>query len=318
MLTLLSDALRNPAFPEDHVEKVRGELLTGLEMRAHNTRSMASLTFRELAYADGHPYGISNSGYTDTVKAITHADLVDFHARTAGPRQAIIVVVGAVKAEDALAMVQETFGDWENPDQPDPIPPPEAPDIEEVRQQHVAIPGKTQSDIMLGVSGPTRKAPDFQAARVANSILGVFGLMGRLGDNVREKQGLAYYSFSRLTGGIGPGPWYVSSGVSPDNVGKATDSIRDEIRRMVDEPVTDEELAENKDNFKGRLPLTLEVNGGVAATIMNLELYDLGLDYLRNYAAMIDAITVADVQAAARNYLNPDAYALAVSGPGVD
>jgi zinc protease len=187
-----------------------------------------------------------------------------------------------------------------------------------VRQQHVAIPGKTQSDIMLGVSGPTRKAPDFQAARVANSILGVFGLMGRLGDNVREKQGLAYYSFSRLTGGIGPGPWYVSSGVSPDNVGKATDSIRDEIRRMVDEPVTDEELAENKDNFKGRLPLTLEVNGGVAATIMNLELYDLGLDYLRNYAAMIDAITVADVQAAARNYLNPDAYALAVSGPGVD
>jgi zinc protease len=150
---------------------------------------------------------------------------------------------------------------------------------------------------------------------MANSILGIFGLMGRLGDNVREKQGLAYYSFSQLAGGMGPGPWYVSAGVSPDNVQKAIASIREEVRRMVDEPVTDEELAENKDNFKGRLPIQLETNEGVAGSLSNMELYDLGLDYLRNYARIIDTITVEDVQAAARAYLNPDAYALAVAGP---
>lgn len=315
MLALMGDVLRHPAFPEEHVDKVRGEILTGLEQRAHNTRSMAALTFRELAYPDGHPYGVSNSGYIDTVKTITRDELVVFHRRTIGPRGGIVVIVGAVKTDDALALVEETLGDWQNPDQPDPTPPPDVPPIEAVRQQQVGIPGKTQSDIMLGVPGPPRLAPDFHPARIANSILGVFGLMGRLGDNVREKQGLAYYSFSRMTGGLGAGPWYVSAGVAPENVEKAIASVRDEIRRMVDEPVTDEELAENKANFKGRLPLSLEVNDGVAAILSNMELYDLGLDYLRRYSDLIDAITVEDVQAAARHYLNPDAYALAVAGP---
>lgn len=315
MLTLAADVLRNPTFPAEHVEKVRGEILTGLERRAHDTRRMAALTFNELAYPNGHPYGVSKSGYIDTVRAITRDQLVDFHQRHVGPREGILVIVGAVNTDEVLALIQEALGDWENPDQPDSPPPPDAARIEEARQQHVSIPGKTQSDVMLGMPGPARSAPDFQAAQIANSILGVFGLMGRLGDNVRERQGLAYYSFSRLTGGIGPGPWYVSAGVSPDNVEKAIASIRDEVRRIVDEPVTADELAENKANFKGRVPLQLETNGGVAGTITNMELHQLGLDYLRNYAAMIDAITVEDVQAAARAYLDPDAYALAVAGP---
>lgn len=315
MLTLLSDVLRNPTFPQEHVEKVRGEILTALERRAHDTRSMAALTFRGLAYPDDHPYGISNKGYEDTVKALTRDDLVNFHATTFGPQDGIIVVVGAVKAQDALALVEETLGDWEEPNQHEPPNPKEAGRIEELRQQYVTISGKTQADVTMGVPGPPRKADDFQAARIANSILGVFGLMGRLGDNVREKQGLAYYSFSRLSGGLGPGPWYISAGVAPENVQKAIASIRDEVRRMVDEPVTDEELAENKSNFKGRLPLSLETNDGVAASIANMELYELGLDYLRNYFEMIDAISVEDVQVAAQHYLNPDAYALAVAGP---
>ena len=132
---------------------------------------------------------------------------------------------------------------------------------------------------------------------------------------VREQQGLAYYSYSTVEGEAGPGPWRVIAGVNPANVEQAIDSIVGEIRRLTREPVSDEDLADNKSYFTGRLPLQLESNEGVAAAILRLERYDLGLDYLREYAALINGLTKDDLLAAAQHYLNPDAYALAVAGP---
>jgi zinc protease len=313
MLGLLGEALREPTFPEEHVERVRGQMITGLQLRAHDTRSMASLAFYELAYPNGHPYAKSGDGYLETIPSISRADIVDFQ-RNLGPRGAIVVVVGAVKAEEAVEQVREIFGDWQNPAQPEiPFAPP-APALAGVQERFVPIPGKSQSDVVLGYPGPRRNAPDYQAARMANSILGVFGLFGRLGDSVREQQGLAYYSYSRLSGGLGPGPWRINAGVAPQNVERAVESIRAEIRRIVEEPVLPEELSDNQSFFKGQLLLGLETNEGVAGSILSMELYQLGLDYLLNYTEMIDSITIADVQAAAQAYLNPDAYALAVAG----
>jgi zinc protease len=314
MLGLLGEVLREPTFPEEHVERVRGQMITGLQLRAHDTRSMASLAFYELAYPDGHPYAKSGDGYLETVPSISRADIVDFQ-HNLGPRGAIVVVVGAVKAEEAVERVRGIFGDWENPDQPEiPLAPP-APALTGIQERFVPIPGKSQSDVVLGYPGPRRSAPDYQAARMANSILGVFGLYGRLGDTVREQQGLAYYSYSRLSGGLGPGPWQINAGVAPQNVERAVESIRAEIRRIVEEPVLPEELSDNQSFFKGQLLLGLETNEGVAGSVLSMELYQLGLDYLLNYTEMVDAITIADVQAAAQAYLNPDAYALAVAGP---
>ncbi len=315
MLGLLAEVLREPTFPEDHIEKVRGEILTGLQMRAFSTRSMASLKFQELAYPD-HPYRFSVSGYPETVATITRDNLVEFQ-RKFGPQGAIIVVAGAVKAADAVRMVESVFADWENPNQEAPPEAPPAAPIREPRRMFVPIPGKSQVDIALGFPGPARSASDFQAARMANSILGVFGLMGRLGDNVREDQGLAYYSYSQLTGGMGPGPWKVSAGVDPGNVDRAIDSILVEIQRIVEEPVMGEELSDNKSFFKGQLVLGLETNEGTAGSIQNMELYDLGLDYLQKYGEMIDSLTLADLQAATRHYLNPDAYAVGIAGPEI-
>jgi zinc protease len=143
--------------------------------------------------------------------------------------------------------------------------------------------------------------------------------MGRLGTNVRDKQGLAYYAYSQLRGGLGPGPWMVSAGVNPVNVDRTVSSMRDEIRRLQDDPVPADELADNKSYLIGTVPIQLETNDGVAENLMNIELYGLGLDYLQRYPEMIAAITAEEVQAAARKYLSPDHYALAVAGPpGVD
>jgi len=315
LLDVLSDAMRTPAFPVDQVERLRGEIVTGLKIRAQDTRSVAGEAFRKLTYPEGHPYSRSTSGYLETIGGLSIDRLRDFHALHYGPKGMIIVIVGAVKTSEAIAQVKAALGDWQNPAQPDQPALPDVPALPEARKQFDAVAGKTQSDVVLGWVGPSRLAADFQAANLANSILGVFGMMGRLGKTVREDQGLAYYAGSRLTGGHGPGPWQASAGVNPTNVQLATDSILREVERITREPVSEDDLNDNKANFTGRLPLTLESNEGVAGSIMNMETYHLGLDYLRTYADLINAITADEVLAAAQKYLNPNAYVLAVAGP---
>ncbi|MCC7206334.1 MAG: insulinase family protein [Anaerolineae bacterium] len=318
LLDILSDALREPAFPTDQTERLRGEILTGLRIRAQDTRAVAGEAFRKLAYPPDHPYSRSVSGEIATISALTLDDLRAFHARHYGPKGMILVIVGAVKAAEALDLVRLIFGGWQNPDQPEPPELPEAPRLGEAAKKVEFVPGKTQSDIVIGWPGPSRFDPDFQAANLLNNVLGVFGMMGRLGKNVREDQGLAYYSYSRLRGGEGPGPWSVAAGVNPANVGRAVESILKEIEVITSAPVSDEDLADNKANFTGRLPLTVESNEGVAASILNMETYHLGLDYLLRYTDMINSITRDDLMAAARRYLSPTGYALAVAGPALE
>jgi zinc protease len=313
-LNILSEALRRPTFPADEVERLRGEILTALEERAHDTRSMANLTFHELAYPEGHPYARSVSGYPETVAALRRDDLVEFYTHGYGPLGMVVVVVGAVDAALALAQVEQAFGDWEGR-MHEPASLPDVPRITEVRERAVPIPGKSQTDIVLGYPGPARRSPDYLDAVVCNNILGVFGLMGRLGDNVRDVQGLAYYSFSQVDGGTGPGPWRVVAGVHPTNVERAVAGIRDEIRRICQEPVDEAELSDNKAFLTGSLPLRLETNEGVARVITGMERYGLGLDYLQRYTGLIEEITAERVQATAQRWLDPDAYAIASAGP---
>ncbi len=312
LLGVAADALRRPIFPAEHVEKLRGEFLTDLSIRAHDTGAMASLTFDELLY-EGHPYALSEEGYPETVSAITRDDIANFHRTYYGPKGMILVIVGAVKAEEAVVLAQKHFGDWttQRPERP-PLPP--VSPLPEIRQKRVHINGKSQSDVFLGCVGPKRSEPDYLDARLANNIFGVFGVMGRLGDSVRERQGLAYYAGSRLTGGLGPGPWEVIAGVNPKNVELAINLIVKEMERLTKKKVTAEELADNQSLFIGQLPLQLETNEGVAGMLDSIEMYGLGLDYLRRYPSLISAITADSVRAAAAKYLDPERYALAVAG----
>jgi zinc protease len=157
--------LREPTVPAAELEKVRGEVLTSLREADQDTRSVAERTFRELAYPTGHPYRRRVSGYEETVRSITTNDLI----APSGP-----------------------------PPLPT-VPPVEPPD--EVRRRVVELPGKSQADIVLGLPSIERRHPDYYALDVLNLILGRLGLNGRIGANVRERQGLAYYSDSDLAPG---------------------------------------------------------------------------------------------------------------------
>ena len=314
LLSLLSEVLFEPAFSSNQVERLRAQLLTGLAIRAQDTGDMASLTFDQMIYA-GHPYSRPDDGFPETIQAITRNDLIDFHRTIFGPRDMVIAIVGAVEPGYVLERVSHYFSQWKNPTQPDvPQLPPVSP-LDGLLTRKTTIEGKSQADIVMGAAGLPRSSPDYMAAALGNNILGQFGMMGRIGESVREKAGLAYYAHSSLSAGYGPGPWSVSAGVAPANIEQAVALIRQEIARFVSEPVTDEELADSQAHFVGRLPLSLETNSGVAGALINLVRYDLGLDYYLRYTDLVRAVTVEDVLAAASSYLDPDRLGIAVAGP---
>lgn len=314
VLDLITSSLREPTFPDDHIELIRAQNITGLQMRENDTQSMARLKFSETLYPD-HPYGTSSSGYLDTMNGITRDDLVAFHQKQYAPEGMVIVVVGDIEPADIIQRIESRLGNWDNPQY---IVPPEFPDASrpaETIRLHTDMPDKTQSDIVIGLPGPRRNDPNFMDLRVANTILGVFGMMGRLGENVRVKQGLAYYARSSLSSSMGPYPWVVSTGVSPDKVDQAINSIFDEIKRMQTELVPVDELSDTQAYLTGSLPMGLETNGGLASTIMSIETLDLGWDYLEKYTDAVNSITPERVQKAAQDYLSTDEVVISVAGP---
>ena len=314
VLELLADCLRNPVFPTEEIERLRTQLLTGLALRAQDTGDMSSMAFDRLIFGN-HPYARPDDGYPETIKAITRADLVSFHGRCYGPLGMTIAIVGAVEPSVVIEQVSAVLGDWQNPQQATLPPLPEVHRLTQTMRQHIPLQGKSQTDLIVGVLGPTRHAPEYLAASLGNSVLGQFGMMGRIGEVVREQSGLAYYASSSLSAGIGPGTWDVSAGVNPANLEKALALIIAELRLFIDRGVTIEELQDCQDNFVGRLPLSLEANAGVANALINIERHNLGLDYYLRYEKQVRTVTIEMVLEAARKYLEPDRLAIATSGP---
>ncbi|HJS17224.1 MAG TPA: pitrilysin family protein [Anaerolineales bacterium] len=314
LLNLLSEALMTPVFPKNEMEKLRAQLMTGLAIRAQDTSDMASMTFDQILFKD-HPYSRPEDGFPETVGKITRNDLVRFHRDHYGPRGMVIAIVGAVKAEEAVRQVKRALGSWQVKGQKEAYALPELKLLKKTVSKLHRIAGKSQSDLVIGTNGPRRRDPEFMSASLGNNILGQFGLMGRIGDVVREKSGLAYYAYSSLSAGTGPGSWEVNAGVNPQSVTKARDLIKDELNRFMQEGVTEDELADSKANFIGRLPISLESNGGVANALLNIERHQLGLDYYRRYPELVNEVTADDVLNTARKFIDVSKLAIAVAGP---
>ena len=314
LLRLLSEALRTPIFPKDEVEKLRAQLLTGLALRAQDTSDMAAMAFDEMLF-EGHPYSRPADGYVHTIQSITRKDMEKFHCLHFGPRGMVIALVGAIEPKMAVDTVSRVLGGWQVPGQVGAGEiPPHKPLKKTVRRHH-ALAGKSQSDLVIGMIGPRRKDPEYLSASLGNSVLGQFGMMGRIGDVVREKSGLAYYASSSLSSGTGPGSWEISAGVDPKNLNKAIDLIEKELHRFIKGGVTKEELGDSQANYIGRLPLSLESNAGVVNAVLNIERYDLGLDYYQRYAGLVHAVTRGDVLEAARKYIDPGRLVISTAGP---
>ena len=179
------------------------------------------------------------------------------------------------------------------------------------------VAGKTQSDIIWAVPGLARSDPQYYAAMLGNLVLGQLGLMGRLGENVRDKQGLAYYATSRLDADLSAGPWLVAAGVNPANIDRALGGIHEEIDHLLAEGVTEEERSDAVAYLTGSLAIGLEANSGIAGTLIGIERYGLGLDYVQRYPSIIGAITLDEIKAAVRQHLDTSRYVVGIAGPAL-
>ncbi len=315
LLDVLADALRNPAFPADKMEKIRAERITDYQIAENSTASVASRRANQLLYPAGHPYHDHPLGTDSTLRVITRGDLTAFHARHYGPNNTVIVLVGDVDPKQATELVRGAFGGWAKLPSPPAfqVPPVSAPTA--VLDLSVPMKGKSQTDLVYAVPGVARTAPDYDAAMMMSYVLGGGSLSSRLMTNLRDEQGLVYGVYSSLSAGIGAGPLSIRAGTNPANTDRAISSVLEQVRRMSEEGPSDREMEDAKDYLTGVFPVRLETNAGVAGQLLSAELYGLGLDYIERYASIVRGITRESAAAAARAYLRPKSgYALVVAG----
>jgi zinc protease len=313
VLALAARVVLEPEFPDEEVSTRRAELLTELREADDDPAAVAVERMMAELYAR-HPYGRAVYGRVVTVERLESDALRAFHAAAFCPAVTTIVLVGGVSTEPIVEAVEQAFGRWAaRPRAVLPVPPP--PSSSPRRLVAVPMMDKAQTDVAYGVIGIAHSDPDYDAALVMNNALGQYAIGGRLGDSIRERQGMAYYVYTRLDASLGAGPLMVRAGVSALNVERTLASIDEEMAAIVRDGFTAKELDESKRYLIGSLPRQLETSAGIAAFLLDAEHFDRGLDYDQRFPARIAAVTGEHVHAVAARLLNPLGATIVVAGP---
>ena len=313
VLETVCDMLRAPSCPEEEIDARRGQLLTELRQDEDSPSTRALEAMMRLLYGEDHPYGRRPKGSAATVEGINRRQLLDFHAVWFAPDRLTLALVGDIGVSAAVATVLRACGTWASRGAP---PPPLAPPPAQTRRRLV-IPmlAKAQADIVYGFTTIPRSDPAFHAYWIMNNVLGQYGIGGRLGRSIRERQGMAYYAGSMFEASHIAGPLYVRAGVNADNVDRAIASIDAEVADLARDGVTDEELTNAKRYVVGSIPRSLETNAGIARFLQTSEQFDLGLDYDSRLPGLVQAVTAGDVAEAARRTLVTGRAAIVIAGP---
>jgi zinc protease len=309
--TLLADILQHPAFPKQEFERIREQILGEMASDKDDPGHVAMKAFNQLVF-HGHPYRWPLNGTEETLGKITHTDVVNFYAKEYLPGQVILTVVGDVTVEQVTGLVHTHFGTWKKSPPPVRTVKKAAP----VDRKTVQLIEKdlTQSNIILGHGGISRTNPDFYAITVMNYILGAGGFSSRLMDSIRDKQGLAYGIMSHFDARLMPGSFWINLQTRTETTNQAITGVLTELKSIREAPVSDQELSEAKSFLVGSFPLRLDSTAKLAQVLAQVEFYGLGFEYFSQYPVWIERVTKEDVQRVAKQYLDPQRYALVVVG----
>ena len=306
VLELVADVVRHPAFPDDEVETRRAEIVTAIRQDEDNPAVLAVEALMALLYADGHPYGRRTKGTVASVEAITRADLVGYPRARFRPAGLMVVIVGDVGAPRAVATRRtRAFGDWRVPPAPLLAPPPAPAPRVAATARHRRCRTRRRPTSPTGSPPSRRLDPDYYAARLMNNVLGQYGLGGRLGDSIRERQGMAYYAFSSFDGTCRraarhPGRRRAGERGAHDRVHRRGGPAHRRGRAS-----RRSRAGRRKRYSIGSMPRKLETNAGIASFLHTAEFFGLGLDYDRRVPALLDAVTLDEVHAATAGYSTP-------------
>lgn len=303
-MALLAEVVREPAFPEREVLRLRDERLAELLELRTEPRGLADQRFAEFLYHVRSRYSLPQGGNEHTVQALSRAACARFHSQHYVPASTTLVAAGDIELGEVIDVAERHLGDWQG------LPPQVAELVVEParRERAVAVidrPEAPQTEIRAGHIGLPRRHPDYFKVVVLNAILG--GLFNsRLNLNLREEHGYTYGASSSFEWRRGAGPFTVSAAVATEVTLPAIGEILHELERIRSDPPEPHELTLATSFLQGVFPLRFETTEAIASALASLVIFGLPEDYYDRYRDLVGEVTAADVYEAARRHIRPD------------
>ncbi|AFZ04310.1 processing peptidase [Calothrix sp. PCC 6303] len=315
LLNTLSDAVRNPTFPQKEIELTRQQTLSGLQQDLDDPDEVARRTFVQSVYPKTHPLHILPT--PASIKRVTRADIVSFKAKHYRPDTTILVLVGDFNSAQVRSLIETEFGNWQVSGEPPAVHYPAVAIPQSLININSVLPGKAQAITYMGSAAINRQDPRYYSALVLNQILGGDTLSSRLGAEVRDRQGLTYGIYSNFLAGKNSGTFLIEMQTNPEDVSKAIASTRKLLGEIHRTGVTRQELETAKRTAISNYIVSLINPEELTHRILMNEVYGLDDDELRSFTAKIQSVTLEQVNQAAKELLHPDQIVVATAGPVV-
>ncbi|WP_338792623.1 insulinase family protein [Bernardetia sp. MNP-M8] len=312
LLSIFSDVLYNPSFSNEELAKVRTESLSSLQSLPSSPEQIANNVVSKVNYGNNHPYGEVET--ETTLNAVKNEDLKDFHQTYFRPNVSYLAIVGDITVEEAKAQVEKYFAQWEKKEVPTTkYNSPKAAEKPQVAISNRAGAVQTVINVTYPVYYPL-SSNDYVAARLMNGILGNSGFGARLIQNLREDKAYTYGAYSSLSPDELSSSFTMSASVRNDVTDSAVVQFLYELKRIKDEPVSKAELERVKASLIGSFVRSLENPQTVANFAIDIARYNLPSDFYSNYIQKINAVTVEDIQNAAKKYIKPENITIVAVG----
>lgn len=299
ILALSGLLLRSPTFPEKEIELEKKLAIQDIRSQQERPFSLAFQQMREAMYQD-HPYSTSVLGTEETIHDITRTDLEEFHQVHFRPDNMVISLAGRITPEIAENIVSEVFGDWQAPDQPRHIL--DLPAISVTPQSSIKPLNTQQTIVMLGYMGTSVSAPGYTALKLLSTYLGN-GLSSRLFVELREKRGLAYEVSSIYSTRLYPASFIVYMGTAPENTEIALQGLRQEVERLCNTELSEDEIQTAKNKILGQYALGKQTNAQLAQIYGWYEILGLGIEFDDHLPELINKVSPKLAMIAANKYL---------------
>jgi zinc protease len=309
-LELLADILTSSAFPQEEMDRQKQSIIAAIRARDENPGDIAQRRFAAALFPES-PYGRPVEGTESSVKSLQQKNVKEFYERYYRPNHSIMAVVGDVSQQEIMGALNQALRSWRKGEPGGQLLIPSAVGVPQVIRVNRDL---TQANIIMGHEGVARGNPDYYAIQVMNYILGGGGFSSRAMDSVRNQRGLAYSVYSAFDSEKSHGTFAFVMQTKNETAQEAIRIVRDEIRRMREQRVSERELNDAKNYLTGSFPLRLDTNRKVASFLAQVEFFQLGLDYPVRYAELIKKVTSEDIERVAKRYLQPDTLVTVIVG----
>jgi zinc protease len=313
LVSTLNDVLTNATFPQKDFDLSRQRALTGLKLELDSPNSVARRKFQQTIYPQGHPF--TNFPTQESLKAITRADLQTFHRQQYTPANTMLAFVGDLDIAKTKQLLENTLGKWTATSTATKLayPVPQLP--AQLVKFNPSMPGKTQSITLMGNKAIDRKDPRYYAALVLNQVLGGDTLSSRLGTEIRDRQGLTYGIYSAFSAGKKQGTFTISMQTAPEDTNKAINSTIALLKNIQANGLTQAEIDIAKRSIASNYTVDLASPDDIASGTLGNAVYGLDPKEIVEFPNKIRAVTLAQVNQAAKELIATDRLTIITAGP---